>query len=103
MRGRRSASPAPRSMRALLRTDPHLIVSRLVGDPGRQPRNGWRRRAPAGRLAVKRQADRNAGALAQPARNLHATAVQRQEPLDDRKTETGPIVMPVIRGACLEK
>ncbi len=54
-------------------------------------------------LAIDRQVDRDARALAQPAGDLHAAAVQRHQALDDREAEPGAVVAAVVGRARLEE
>src|SRR5262249_34943316 len=55
------------------------------------------------RSAIERQPDGRDGAFPKPAYDPQFAAVQRQQSLHDRQPESGPVVAPVVRGACLEE
>ncbi len=108
----RSDARSPRRCR-YRRHASHAIVLRTDLSPDVGPTSAARRSAavadrrglaaPARRLAIDRQADGDAGALAEPARDLDLAAVQRQQSLDDRKAEPGAVVAAVVGRARLEE
>src|SRR5262245_1385036 len=108
---KRGVSAALSLLRLDLGTDLHQLVSGTLGcglDDGRgrtrRPLSDGRHLGrPARAFAIHRQADRDARALPDPARDLHFTSVQRHQSLNDREPQSGSIMTAVIGRACLEE
>src|SRR5262245_21663011 len=76
----------------------------VIDDAGgrREPLDGGVALAGGGR-AVHRQAHGGARSLAEPARNLHAPAVQLDQALDDGQPQAGAVARSIIGAAHLEE
>src|SRR5215475_2891598 len=101
---KRGVSAALSLLRLDLGTDLHQLVNGTLAC-GLDDRRGRTRRTrtdgrqfgrPPRAFAIHGQADRNACALPDPARDLHVASVQRHQSLNDREPQSGSIMTAIV-------